>query len=223
MLSDPATIRALGERAIATFKGWKVLNELRCRPAEPPRSCRPSSSSKPPRTPAAHDEKGGRRAPGRHPPHHQRPAETRCPERRVPGWAARLADPPASDALLRRSRPLGRLNWRTRPCWVHRRRGTCHARAWRRWRSARPGWFSPQHCVPAEPARSFAAYAALLESRRPPVVAGPSDGRRRRPLVRTSWRPSGQSHARPRSAAHRRSAGSDRGGRTRRSSPPAAS
>jgi DDE superfamily endonuclease len=39
-----ARIRAIGERANATLKDWKVLTKLRCCPAKRPQSCRPSSS-----------------------------------------------------------------------------------------------------------------------------------------------------------------------------------
>lgn len=30
-----ATVRAIGERAIATLKGWKILTKLRCCPRRP--------------------------------------------------------------------------------------------------------------------------------------------------------------------------------------------
>jgi hypothetical protein len=53
-----AKIRAVGERAVATLKGWKVLNKLRCCPRRAPRSSRPSSPYTTSRRAETHDEKG---------------------------------------------------------------------------------------------------------------------------------------------------------------------
>lgn len=54
-----ARIRAIGERANATLKTWKVLARLRCTARTGrPRSCRPSSSYTTSRTRPTEDEKG---------------------------------------------------------------------------------------------------------------------------------------------------------------------
>ena len=46
-----AKIPGMGERAVATLNGWKILTKLRCCPAAPPRWRGPSSSCTPPRRP----------------------------------------------------------------------------------------------------------------------------------------------------------------------------
>jgi DDE superfamily endonuclease/Helix-turn-helix of DDE superfamily endonuclease len=74
-----ARIRALGERAIATLKTWRILTKLRCCPAAPPRSCRPSWCCRQQRTPATQDEKGSLVRPGWLAPRH--PATAGVPRR----------------------------------------------------------------------------------------------------------------------------------------------